>query len=461
MKLAFATILLVTTATLHAQSPDWPPTLDPNNPTPQSTTEPARKIERYTHGPRPQWGYPDTAGADWAYHAPRETGAELQNHNTFYVVSPSHPADNLPLYVVLHSANRTGYDYMAFGFLDRKIDKSDDPSTTMTNVPDGFYALYLSSTNAEWWGWSAAQKNQSQHSEAPPPAELRVLDTIDWVATKYHIDRNRIYLGGVSMGGNGTLGIGMHHGDIFAAIRATVPAGTNFASYSMGQFAPSPAIASTPEERAAWITHVSANHRPDPPVTLDFSSPNDGWSTSQPALLTASQYGRLPLILTWGPFGHATFGSLIAKTPICQIGLAFPWLDIRKDEPYPVFTASTIDQHSPWLNTPADFDSAGQINAYLRWKNQLDTPTTFAIDLWIAHPTVPNPPPMPTTATTDVTLRRLQHFHPQPNQTYTWQLTQNNTPIASGTVTPDAANLITIPRLNLTTTPATLTLKSR
>jgi hypothetical protein len=440
-----------------SQTAGWPPTIDLQNPTPQSVN--GRKIERYTHGPRGEWGYPDSNAAEWAYHPPRETGAALQNHNTFYVVSPTHPADNLPLYVVLHSANRTGYDYMAYGLLDRKIDNNDDPSTTMTNVPDGFYGLYLSSTNAEWWGWSQAHQNQTHGIDAAPPAELRVLNTIEWVVAKYHINRNRIYLSGVSMGGNGTLGIGMHHGDIFAAIRAIVPAGTNFASYSMGQFAPSPGLDASAIARQAWIDHVSSPGRPDPPVIVDFSSPADGWSTTQSALVTATEYGRFPLVLAWGPFGHTAFGSVIAKTPICQIALAFPWLEIRKNEAYPVFTKSTVDQRSPWLNAPADFDPAGQINAYLRWKNKTDSAIAFAIDLWIADPDVAAPQPMPVAATADVTLRRLQQFRPQPGHTYTWRLTRDGRTLASGTLTPDDCDLLTITKVSLTTAPTELSIR--
>jgi len=51
-----------------------------------------------------------------------------------------------------------------------------------------------------------------------------VIDTVMWVVKQYELDENRVYLCGNSMGGSGSLGIGMRHGNVFAAIKANVPA---------------------------------------------------------------------------------------------------------------------------------------------------------------------------------------------------------------------------------------------
>jgi hypothetical protein len=438
-----------------AVAQDWPPHLDTKNPTTRALD--GRRIERYVHGPRTAWGYPAGDTNAWRYPVAQETGREQQNIDSFYVVFPKVPRDNTPLYVVLHSANRTAFDYMVYGALGRKIDPGNDPESAVTNVPEGFYGLYLNTTNAEWWGWTEARKSAAEHGTAPPPAELRVLDTVKWVAQRYHVDLNRIYLTGVSMGGNGSLGIGMQHGDIFAAMRVTVPAGTGFASYSMGGFAPSPAEDAPQSARDAWMEKASGKGLPDPPVIVDFSSPVDMWSMTQPALLQAAQGGHLPLVVGWGPFGHTAFGSAIAKSPECDVVLAFPWLEIRKDEAYPVFTHASVDQQSPWLNGPADFDASGQMNAYFRWKNEEDTAKSVAMQLWIAHPTVDNPPAaMPDVATADVTLRRLQHFRTIPGKSYGWRAVQGKRVVAFGTLRPDSSNLVTIRGLPLTTTPLEL-----
>jgi hypothetical protein len=438
--------------------PDWPPTLDTASTVTQSID--GRTIEHYEHGPREAWDYPPATNNEWGYHAAGETAADQENHNTFYVVAPKVPRDNAPLCVVLHSANRTGYDYLGYSSLNRKIDGSDTPGAGVTDSPDDFYALYLNSTNDEWWGWSAARANAAKNIPGAPPAERRVLDTIEWVATHYKIDRNRIYLCGVSMGGCGSLGIGMAHGDIFAALRVSVPAGTEYASTSMGGFAPAPAPDAPQGEHDAWIKRCSGVGLPDPPVMVDFSSQIDNWSKTQSALLHAAQIGHLPLVLSWGPFGHTGSTLTIGKYPLCDIALAFPWLEIRKNEAYPVFTHASCDQVAPWLTPPPKFDESGQTNAWFRWKNKEDTASAFTMQLWIAHPEVKNPPPaMPDAATTDVTLRRLQQFKVEAARSYTWQLARDGQTLASGQVTPDLANLLTIPKLPLTTVPAELSIK--
>lgn len=127
---------------------------------------------------------------------------------------------------------------------------------------------------------------------------------------------------------------------------------------------------------------------------------------------------------------------------------------------YPVFTHASSDQRSPWLNAPADFDDSGQINAYFRWKDQHDTPSSFALQLWIAHPSVKNPPPaMPDNGTVDITLRRLQEFKIQPGHSYTWQMSRKGHLVASGMISPDSANLLTIPQGTLTTISTELSVK--
>ncbi|HSI11545.1 MAG TPA: hypothetical protein VK961_05850 [Chthoniobacter sp.] len=449
---SLAMIVALTGATLHAAD-EWSPKLDATNTATKARD--GRLIERYVHGPREAWHYPESAAGEWGTPPDHETGVAQQNHNSFYVVSPQQPRDNAPLCVVLHSANRTAYDYLGYACLGRQLETHEDTTTVMTNSPPDFYSLYLNSTNAEWWGYSESRVNHAKGVNAPTAAEWRVFDTIEWVAAKYHVDRNRC---GVSMGGCGTLGLGMPHGDIFAAIRADVPAGTAYASNRMNDWAPVPAPDAPALMRTEWLQRASAAQLPDPPVIVDFSSQTDTWSVTQPPLVQAAQAGRLPLILGWGPFGHTTFSTAIAKFPPGEVTLAFPWLEIRKNEAYPVFTHASCDQRSPWLNAPAEYDNAGQMNAYFRWKNVRDTPDAFAMQLWIDHPATQTPLPMPGTATADVTVRRWQQFKPHGGESYAWQLSRDGKVLASGKATLDEVNLLTLPHLPLATAPAELTI---
>src|SRR6202000_3195159 len=105
-------------------------------------------------------------------------------------------------------------------------------------------------------------------------------------------------------------------------------------------------------------------------------------------------------------------------------------------------------------------DESGQINAYFRWRNLQDSAKEFAIQLWLTHPTVANPPPsMPETSTADITLRRLQVFRVHPGKGYRWRLLREDKSIAAGTVFADAAGLLTIPRVTLNLTPAELVIE--
>ena len=441
----------------------WPPEFDSKNSTTQSLD--GRAIERYVHGPREAWGYPARNANGWCYSASGESGAAQQNHNSFYVIAPKEPRAGAPLCVVMHSANRTAFDYLGFMCFERKtsdngqIREDDDPATCMTNSPDDFYALYLNSTNDEWWGWSYKSNPNFNHpSNVPQPPELRVLDTVEWVISHYHIDRDRVYLTGVSMGGCGALGIGMPNGDIFSAIRVTVPAGSGFASYRMGGFGPLPSVGAPTSDREAWLNRASAIA--DPPVLLDFSSQEDAWSTTQPALVNAAQGWRLPLVLCWGTFGHTTFGRDIAKAPSGEVALAFPLFEIRKNEAYPVFAHATTDDLCPWLNAPPVYDTAGQLNAYFRWKNLTDTTDCFAMQLWIDHPAIKQPISMPDRAMTDVTFRRLQEFQVVPGQGYSWQISRDERVLASGKVMSDRSNRLTIPHIELTVVPVEISISA-
>jgi hypothetical protein len=294
------------------------------------------------------------------------------------------------------------------------------------------------------------RRDPAKYRNAQAPPEKRVFDTIEWVVTHYGIDRNRIYLAGVSMGGCGTLGLGLPHGEVFAAVLADVPAGTEFAAFRRGLPAPL-AAGATAEDRELWLKKVSGVGLPDPPVVVDFSSQVDNWSKTQPVLVESALAGRLPLVLSWGPFGHTTFANKIALYPQSAAALEFPWMEIRKNAAYPVFTNASSDQHPPWPATDAAFDESGQINAYFRWKSLVDEPSKFKMQVWAAHPSMES--------TVDVTFRRLQRFRIRAGEKYAWRMVRKGKLIASGTVEPDAAGLVTIPRVVLTAVPADVSMR--
>ncbi|MFT5240171.1 MAG: putative esterase [Kiritimatiellia bacterium] len=369
-----------------------------------------RKILRYEHDSIPEWGY-----------------AKPQQ-DYFNVLSLAGNPGQRPLHVVLHSAG---------GSADAALDRAFDH-------PDWFHfvglkdhvILYLDcrkNDNDWWWGAHAIRKDKEKYADAYCPAEKRILTTIEWAIQTYKIDRNRVYLSGISMGGSGSLGIGMRRGDIFAAVNVMVPAGIEHIQHRMfGQ------------------------HVPDPPILVNFSATNDKWSKGQETLIAYFDENRFPLVFAWGPHGHNS--STAGYHPSAQL---FPWRSIRKNEAYPVFSSASADNKYPVSKNATGGDESGQVGALFRWKTITDTPGNFHIDLRLVNkaelePALKDDTDLPTTAHTAVSFRRLQRFKTEAGKSYPWSLSREGKTLQSGTAKADESGLLAIEKLHLSVRSARL-----
>lgn len=399
--LALGLVCLVAAAAC-AQEASWPPEK-------QKESEFAgRKLDTFQHGSRKEWGYAAPQG------------------DTFLVLHPKQARSNAPLYVVLHSA---GHDVHSCLACTTQVGNHD-----IYHSPQDYFALYLDckANKGDWW-WGI---NKYPAPEVGP-TDKRVVDTVTWVVKHYGIDANRVYLCGNSMGGSGALGIGMRHGDVFAAIKANVPAEVKHVSSRM--YFP-------PRKIPADIA------LPDPPIVIDYSAQNDGWSKGHDAFIKSMNERKYALIMYWGPFGHPNNHANIMK--VNDLINSFDWLSVKKNEPYPVFTDASTNDPLPWPNQLTD-TKAGQINAFLRWKNVRESPDTLETSLFLVKPTeLKTTFVIPSEATANVTLRRLQMLRVAPGATARW-----NFGAAAGEVRADAAGLITIPRLHITAEPTRLSIK--
>ena len=405
--------LLLLSSTLHAQDAAWIPTKDAA----KDTVLNGRAMETFEAGVKPEWGYA----------APQQ--------DTFVVLHPTKDRPQAPLYVVLHSA---GHDVMSGVDCTRTVGNHD-----IYRSPGDHYALYVDCRKHQaqdwWWGGmhSGDQGLIKRNSGGDTtPVEKRVIDTVKWAIQKYDIDPNRVYLCGNSMGGSGTLGIGMRHGDVFAAIKANVPAGIEHVTQRM-YFPP----LSVPE-------NVSL---PDPPVCIDYSAPNDGWSVGHDRFVEAMNDRKYSLFFYWGPFGHANNSAQITK--VNDLIDSFDWLDVKKNEAYAVFTNATCNSTLPW---PDDLKSmaAGQVNAFFRWKNISDSAEKFEISLKLVNSTdLKTQFEIPKEANADVTLRRAQNFRMKPGGTFYWTFGT-----IKGDGQADAEGMVTLPALKMTSAPTVLSL---
>lgn len=407
-----AVSLLLVASSAEAQTSAWPPVRE------KEGTFTERKLETYQHGVQPDWGYaaPQTDTFLVLHPKPAATGGAAANAS----------AVKAPLYVVLHSA---GHDVHSCLACTAKVGNHD-----IYHAPDGFFALYLDcrANKGDWW-WSAEKYKTPELS----PTERRVIDTVKWVIKQYGLDENRVYLCGNSMGGSGTLGIGMRHGDVFAAIKANVPARVEHVSRRM--FFP-------PLEVPADVK------LPDPPVCIDYSGTNDGWAKGHDEFARAMNDRKYALYFYWGPFGHANNHANIMK--VNDLINSFDWLAVKKNEAYPAFTNASTNDKLPW---PDDLKNTqpGQINAFLRWKNMSDTADKLEISLMLTTPSeLKTSFKIPTEATADVTLRRVQNLKLAAGETVRW--TYGN---FVSEAKADAAGHVTIPTLKITAEPKMLVIE--
>lgn len=389
-----------------------------------------RKVVLYEHEMIKEWGYNEGA--------PKRP---------FIVVEPAKASDAPPMLVYLHSA---GNEFR--------------PSIP-TNLPGfgpEFLTLAVHSVGGQqdgWHGWHKVREDPKKFARTYAPAEHRLLATIEWVARKYKIDRNRIYVWGISMGGSGTLGLGLPRGDIFAAAYVIVPAGVEHGWHRMGfpeimkGARPNPKVM-RPEDYLARVAGVGL---PDPPPLVNFSSQTDDWARGQENLIRAMQDGRHLMVLCWAPIGHTA--NWDSTNPAV---VKYPWLLIRKDRAYPAFTDASTDQKYPGFQSKEP-DQSGQLNAYFRWKNGADLPTRFEMDLSLvdAKEIATNGKlfPVPEKSVADVTPRRLQRFKVQPDKSYAWRFIETGKVVQSGTIRPDSVGRLTVPRVTITPMPRTLILE--
>jgi hypothetical protein len=151
----------------------------------------------------------------------------------------------------------------------------------------------------------------------------------------------------------------------------------------------------------------------------------------------------------WGPFGHANNSANIMK--VNDLINSFDWLNVKRNEAYPVFTAATTNDPLPWPNNLTD-KKPGQLNAFFRWKVLADTPDKPELSLFLTKAAdLQTIFTIPTEAYADVTLRRLQSLRVTPGEKLRWTLAGQ-----TGEVTADPTGLVTIPKLKITADPATL-----
>lgn len=368
-----------------------------------------RKITFLHHDAQPEWG-------------------GMPQVDSFAVLHPQKRKRKYGLYVVLHSAGHDLYSCLGCVVSPNNHD--------LYKAPEDMFGLYVDCRAHEktdfWWGGiNANGEGDPKRKKSIQTVEKRIIATVEWTIRNYPIDPERVYLSGISMGGSGTLGIGMRHGDIFAAVKVSIAAGVE---HFMDR-----CIRCHPEI-------------PDPPVCFDYSAQNDDWSKGHDLFYETMRSQRFALFGYWGMFGHTgTETAILRKNDLVH---SFDWLSIRKNSAYPVFTFADCDNPIPWGKNPVPEES-GQVNAFFRWKNYNEHEELFRMELYLVSPEeLKTSFQMPVQTRADLTIRRFQKFKVAPRERIRWTFGHQH-----GIAQADAHGIFTIPRLQISRQKTLLQLK--
>ncbi len=333
----------------------------------------------------------------------KELGYESEQTDTFAIHYPMNYDETrkYPLYVVFHSA---GHD--VYSALSCLLSKGNHD---IYHTPDDMFGLFLdcraNMSNDWWWGGiNALGQGDPKLHDGIQPVERRCIATVEWMIKNYNVDDDRVYAVGNSMGGSGALGIALCRGDIFAAIKANVPAGVRHA-----------ADRSFLDREAESCLEI-----PDPPIVVDYSAQNDGWSKGHDELYRGMREKRYALHGYWGEFGHANNNNAIAEKNDLVHGI--PVLSVKRSEPYPVFTNASTDDRNPWENTDCAVAS-GQVNGFFRFENIKDTENELEMELWMLTPDeIETRISLPEVSNADILIRRVKNFKLSPFEEFSWTL---------------------------------------
>jgi len=288
----------------------------------------------------------------------------------------------------------------------------------------------------------------------------------EWLPGRYpHLDPERLFLRGSSMGGVGTAFSAILLRDAFAAGLSIVPrfdyVADDLPRGSIESFearwGPIDANVLTTDgigvaDRLNAGFLAQAHPEWDFAPVWVFNGRNDtvvGWSEKIPfyAAMNASRHG-------WAFFwderahgGQSPYSRAWRENGTEDAILGWMLENIRRDAPYPAFANASIDD-DPGDGNPEDGDPIGTINGYLRWDatEGRDTEGEWSIELYLSE-SAPA-----ATCTVDVTPRRTSAFRPAPGTTlrYKVRAVSDGELLVAGTAIVDGLGLATLPAIPLT-----------
>lgn len=416
-----------------------------------------------------------------------------------YVPEGASASEPMPVRVYLHGFGGSPYDGTTSG---------------------GQFRIYAhDSENTYWWGYGdALPEAEPSSGTVPNYTQRRVLHLLEWVLRNNPgADPERVYVVGGSMGGAGAATLGLIYARHFAFVESTIgqmvprnhrPSRIQqleglwgstqdnlLDGTALGDGGPlgvwdrqdlCRVLEEVPEARDQF---VYTKHGKDDP-TIHFGAVTHASPLTQRSFYDALQNEAIGHYVVWDEGGHGSEDPVMGDHWWDDgFSLLFdPVSYLRRDRPFPAFSAASHDWDPgdgtgnglvPWsdesgfaasVGVPGDTgwtgDVAGARNRFLRWDTNgiVDDRDRFEIPLFVQDGSGEDPPQGGYPSRGDqfdrslpvrvsVTPRRIRHFVCLPGETIAWSFAGQ-----SGVVETNADGSVTVPEIELDTTPRTLVL---
>lgn len=290
-----------------------------------------------------------------------------------------------------------------------------------------------------WLGYHCIPQG-ADHKEPRyyPFTENRILWMVEWTVERYAADRQRLSMGGSSMGGLGSINVGFRHPKVFAA---TYPMTSPFLWWppsSLHGFQKRDANTLMADGKTLYVNRINspqfaAEQRDDMPFlgwAVGRKDPNHNWKeyVDMVQALTANHHG---FCFAWNDGGHSEGGR-----PMSTITKYYPASKFARNRSYPAFGNSSID-HRLGNGSKEDGDREGGVNLGFDWKEPSDEESKWSVTISneLAKEAM----------TVDLTPRRCQKFKLKPGTKCSWMASTGE----RGTAIADTHGLVTISKVGI------------
>ncbi len=327
------------------------------------------------------------------------------------------------------------------------------------NARQGAVLISTNQTPYDWWtGYheSLGTWKSWQDGVVRNFTQERLVAFLGWAASRWQLDVHRLFVAGSSMGGSGSISLGIRHPELVAWIGSWVGVHTpdrspQFRSsyeavYGLVDWKLRYQDLKTPA--FVWFDDtwfLKQNPSAEIPLLCFANGKNDaaiGWPQARD-FWKALQETRRPHVFRWGQAGHGERAVLPGPNPNeRELGM-----DLRSDRTLPAFSNCSLDSH-PGNGDPNDGDMVGQSNGYLLWETAdasiVDEVRRWAMQMQL-NAEAPN-----SDCTVDVTPRRCQKFRVLPGTKVRWRsLGPKGNELQSGEATADSWGLVTATKVRV------------